>query len=154
MWSFNKPEKIKNTDKYRVNTFGFYSINGSSIMEFHEHSRKGDVCEFLESIRNSNPHKTIMIIPDNFASHRSADVQKKAEELNIKLIFLPPYSPDLNPIEFLWKSIKRIISKTLIASEYCTSGMKQLIQAHRNRMATWNHASGDSRKTTYIPGNS
>lgn len=28
-----------------------------------------------------------------------------------------PYSPDLNPIEFLWKSVKRIVSRTLIASE-------------------------------------
>jgi len=30
------------------------------------------------------------------------------------LIFLPPYSPDLNPIEFIWKSIKRVISHSFI----------------------------------------
>ena len=34
-----------------------------------------------------------------------------------RLVYLPPYLPDLNPIEFLWKSIKRIVSRTLIASE-------------------------------------
>ncbi len=37
-----------------------------------------------------------------------------AEEIGIKLIYLPPYSPDLNPIEFIWKSIKKVISKTFI----------------------------------------
>jgi putative transposase len=47
---------------------------------------------------------------DNFATHKAKSVREKAQELNIVLIYLPPYSPDLNPIEFLWKSIKRIIS--------------------------------------------
>ncbi|MFG1450561.1 MAG: transposase [Thermoplasmataceae archaeon] len=37
--------------------------------------------------------------------------------MNIRLIFLPPYSPDLNPLEFIWKSIRRVISTTFIDSE-------------------------------------
>lgn len=39
---------------------------------------------------------------------------KTAEELKIDLVFLPPYSPDLNPIEFVWKSIKRVVSREFI----------------------------------------
>jgi transposase len=34
----------------------------------------------------------------------------KAKELGLYLVYLPPYSPDLNPIEFIWKSIKRVLS--------------------------------------------
>jgi putative transposase len=34
-------------------------------------------------------------------------VTKEAERLRIELVFLPPYSPDLNPIEYVWKSIKK-----------------------------------------------
>ncbi|MDR2623923.1 MAG: transposase [Methanobrevibacter sp.] len=37
-------------------------------------------------------------------------VEKIAEILNINLIFLPPYSPCLNPIEDVWRKIKNIIS--------------------------------------------
>ncbi|HUV79648.1 MAG TPA: transposase [Candidatus Bathyarchaeia archaeon] len=33
------------------------------------------------------------------------------------LVFLPPYSPDLNPIEFIWKSIKRHISLLFIETK-------------------------------------
>jgi transposase len=32
-------------------------------------------------------------------------VKKAEEELNIRFIYLPPYSPDLNPIEFGWKDL-------------------------------------------------
>jgi len=32
----------------------------------------------------------------------------------IELVYLPPYSPDLNPLEYIWKSIKRIVSATFI----------------------------------------
>ena len=34
LWSFSKPEIIKDTSKYRANTFGFYAINGNSLVNF------------------------------------------------------------------------------------------------------------------------
>ena len=71
----------------------------------------------METIRESNPEKPIMVILDNFRSHHSKAVKESAESLNIKLIFLPPYSPGLNPIEFIWKSVKRIVSIAAINSE-------------------------------------
>jgi len=52
-----------------------------------------------------------VIIIDNFKTHHSKLVNEKAKNLNILLIFLPPYSPDLNPIEFVWKSIKKSVSR-------------------------------------------
>ena len=66
----------------------------------------------------ANPERRTTVILDNFASHRSLAVRNNAEELNVRLVFLSPYSPDLNPIEFLWKSIKRVVSRTFIVSEW------------------------------------
>ena len=57
-----------------------------------------------------------MISLDNFKSHHALRVAERALELGIDLIFLPPYSPDLNPIELIWKSVKRIISTSFIDS--------------------------------------
>ena len=43
------------------------------------------------------------LILDGAGYHKAGDVAIKANELNIQLHFLPPYSPNLNPIERLWK---------------------------------------------------
>lgn len=107
----------KNTTRIKANAFGFYSINGTNVIDFKECSKSQSVCEFLEHIRNKNQGRKIVIIIDNFKSHHSKKTTAKAEELGIELLFLPPYSPDLNPIEFIWKSIKRVISDTFIKSK-------------------------------------
>jgi putative transposase len=114
--SFQKPIIYKNTTRYKANAFGFYALNGVSVIDFKDHSKKEDVCEFFREIRLHNLDKDIVLILDNFRSHRAKDSAKCAEKYCIKLIFLPPYSPDLNPIEFIWKSIKRVISRSFITS--------------------------------------
>ena len=114
LWSFNKPVMIKNTTKLRANSFGFYALNGKSVIDFKERSTKEDVCSFLSTIKNCNPGKRIVIILDNFRSHRAKDTLKFAAENNLELVYLPPYSPDLNPIEFIWKSVKRVVSCNFI----------------------------------------
>jgi transposase len=44
------------------------------------------------------------MILDNFQSHKAKIARQYAEDHGINLIYLPPYSPDLNPIEFIWKA--------------------------------------------------
>jgi putative transposase len=127
LWSFNKSSNIKNTSPLKANTFGFYAINGPSTIDFKDHSRKEDITEFLKLIRAINPYGRIMIILDNFRSHHSKLATETAAKLKIDLVFLPPYSPDLNPIEFIWKSVKREISPLFIETE---EQMRELIEKH------------------------
>ncbi|NYB51451.1 MAG: transposase [Methanobacteriaceae archaeon] len=63
-----------------------------------------------EIVNYLNKEKRLNIVLDNYRVHKTKLVQKIAEILNINLIFLPPYSPDLNPIEDVWRKIKGIIS--------------------------------------------
>lgn len=55
----------------------------------------------------NNKKKIIVLILDSLRAHKADKTKRKARELGIKLVFLPPYSPDLNPVEFIWKTIKR-----------------------------------------------
>jgi len=96
-WSFGKPVLVKNTTKYRANTFGFYPINGKEVVDFREHSRKEDVCEFLRLIRDKNPVKPIIVILDRFSSHIAKATRRFAESLGIHLVFLAPLLPRLKP---------------------------------------------------------
>jgi transposase len=114
LWSFNKPTIYKNTDKIKANAFGCYMLNGTSVIDFKDHSKKEDVGEFLITIREKNPCKDIVIFCDNFNSHRANYTKQIAIDRNINLVFLPKYSPDLNPIEYIWKSIKRVVSRSFI----------------------------------------
>ena len=104
-------KSIKNTTKFNTNTIGFYAIKGNSVSKFLDDSKAQSIAGFLNDIKNSNSaYRAIVVIIDNFPSHKSELVRQKARELGIYLVYLPPYSPNLNPIEFIWKSIKRVLS--------------------------------------------
>ena len=53
-----------------------------------------------------------IIIMDNMRTHHATAVTELAERLNIHILYLPPYSPDMNPIEKMWSKIKSILRKT------------------------------------------
>ena len=50
LWSFGKPIFHKNTNRMKANAFGCYMLNGTSVIDFKEHSKKEDVGEFLKTI--------------------------------------------------------------------------------------------------------
>jgi putative transposase len=127
LWSLTKPVISKNTTRQRANTFGFYAIKGQSTIDFKEHSRKEDITQFLKQIRTINPYGRIMIILDNFRSHHAKLTTETAGKLNIDLVFLPPYSPDLNPIEYIWKTIKRELSPLFIKTK---KQLREQIEKH------------------------
>jgi len=50
---------------------------------------------------------------DNASFHKSQRTRELIESVGCKVIFLPPYSPDLNPIEKFWANMKRWIKNNL-----------------------------------------
>ncbi len=109
-----KTYNLQEHNKFESHSFGFYALNGCSVIDFKEHSKRENVCEFLSEIKSRNQGKNIVVVLDNFRSHRAEATVNFAKDNGIKLVYLPPYSPDLNPIEFIWKSIKRVISEKFI----------------------------------------
>ena len=108
---------IKNTENIKANAFAFYSINGNNLIDFKDCSKAENVCEFLEKIVEENKGKIIVLILDNSKTHHAIKTITRDKELGIILVFLPPYSPDLNPVEYVWKTIKREVSVKMIQSK-------------------------------------
>lgn len=51
------------------------------------------------------------VILDNASIHKSDEIYDIAEEFGINIVYLPPYSPDLNPIEKVWANFKNILRR-------------------------------------------
>jgi transposase len=59
---------------------------------------------FLEHFQEALPGRACLLVMDQAGWHVSGDLNIPS---NIELIFLPPYSPELNPVERLWQWLKR-----------------------------------------------
>ncbi len=68
------------------------------------------------------------VVMDNAAFHRSHKTKDLIESVGCKVIFLPPYSPDLNPIEKFWANMKRWVKGTISDSTQLYDAIKQFFQ--------------------------
>ena len=59
---------------------------------------------FLEELSNTFPRDKIILVCDGAAWHKSGSLRIPE---NIELIFIPPYTPEMNPIEQIWKEIRK-----------------------------------------------
>ena len=48
---------------------------------------------------------------DNLSAHKVAGIEDLVKARGARLVFLPPYSPDLNPIELAWSKVKTILRR-------------------------------------------
>jgi transposase len=95
---------------------GFYALNGESVLTFPEDQSKERICDLFKRIREQNPGARILLVLDNFSSHICEHTRKRAHQLGIDLVFLPVGSPHLNPIEQVWKVLKRTVSPLIVES--------------------------------------
>ncbi len=69
-----------------------------------------DVCAMLQKISKAYVEKEVHIILDNARYQKCKTVTEMAKQLNIHLEYIPPYSPNLNLIERLWRFVKNELS--------------------------------------------
>ncbi len=93
--------------------FGFMAVNGNDVVMASESSTSLNMVEFMKLIMKENPGSEIAIVLDNAAIHHAKIVTAGLDGTQLHFIFLPPYSPDLNPIEFSWKDVKKELSRWL-----------------------------------------
>lgn len=91
--------------QFRLNFMGGICLNGHRfVYEQSDKINEESILSFLLKLRKKHKgHFNVHLIWDNAGYHCSKRVRAFAEEIGIKLHYLPPYSPNLNPIERLWK---------------------------------------------------
>ena len=105
-----KEKHIKaNTGRDRVNINGAYSLESQDVVMITSESINAQsTIELYQKLEEKHPDKeTIYVFRDNARYYANKDVQEYLETSRIKEIPLPPYSPNLNPIERLWLFMKK-----------------------------------------------
>lgn len=114
----------------RINWYGAFDFSeGQSLIWNEGNCDKEHTAMFLEHLKSWLPSdgRRVVVIWDGAPWHRAKCVQTKADALGIELIPLPGYSPDLNPIEGLWKWMREDVTQLC-----CHSSMRGLFDACRD----------------------
>ncbi len=63
----------------------------------------------FENLRAENTQERIVLFMDNASFHHASFVKQMCQRYGIDVLFTAPYSPNMNPIEYLFASIKRVL---------------------------------------------
>ena len=111
VWCFARKVLPSASGRKRHNVLGAYDpIRHEAITVTNDGTiNQGVFCEFLDKITGTYADTgcPITLILDNARYQKCQSVAVKAAELGIELLYLPPYSPNLNLIERLWRFVKK-----------------------------------------------
>lgn len=98
------------SNKYTM--IGAISTSGVEAALYGGWSANGEIfLEFIKTKLVPRLSKGKIVIVDNVSFHKVVGVKEAIEETGASLFFLPPYSPDLSPIENMWSKIKSVLKK-------------------------------------------
>tara|TARA_B110000091_G_scaffold201539_1_gene233241 strand:- start:78 stop:530 length:453 start_codon:yes stop_codon:yes gene_type:complete len=100
----------------KVNLLAAYRYHDKELIAPFEYKGSTDFhlfCGWFEKCLCPNLKPGDYVIWDNAAFHRGDELKEIAEKFDINIIYLPAYSPDLNPIEKLWANFKRNLRKVV-----------------------------------------
>ncbi|MBP9616690.1 MAG: IS630 family transposase [Aliarcobacter cryaerophilus] len=110
----NKPVLEHTAKKFKINMISAITNTGKSMFSLYDESIKIDsFIEFCKKVIDSNNGKKVFLIVDNLRVHHAKLVKVWEEENKdkIKLFYLPAYSPDYNPDEYLNQDYKQSANK-------------------------------------------
>jgi len=95
--------------------YGIGGVNyqtGECVVLFRRRKRRQEIAEFLQHLLDKHPTDTIYVAWDNVSTHQDQEVEAvvRAAAGHLVLLYLPTYSPWLNPIEMLWRHFRREVT--------------------------------------------
>lgn len=124
-----KPKGFFFWSNKKLTIFGALTDGQKLYYEFYDSLNSATYLAFLDHfIKTLSEHKKYIFILDNAPYHKSSIIREYLASLsnNIKIEFIPPYSPELNPTETCWKIIRANVTNSTYFS--CTNEMQKKIE--------------------------
>jgi putative transposase len=131
MWSPKGRQVMIPTPGQPKVQYGLGAVNyhtGETVVIIRRRKRRLEIAELLQALVDKHPTGTIFVAWDNASTHQDDEVEAivRAAAGRLVLLYLPTYSPWLNPIEMLWRHFRREVThcelfetvKVLITASY------------------------------------
>ena len=95
--------------------YGLGAVNyhsGETVVLFRKRKRRKEVAELLQTLIDKHPTGTVYVAWDNSVTHEDDEIEAivRGAAGRLVLLYLPTYSPWLNPIEMLWRQFRREVT--------------------------------------------
>lgn len=157
LWSFQRLFIKTSSGRKRLNVLGaLNAVTHEMITVINDaYINAWSVVDLMRKIREKNPTGKIVLVLDNARYQACYVVRSAAHMMHIELLYLPPYSPNLNLIERVWKFIRKkclncvyhesfeLFSKSITG---CISNFRTEYQEDLRTLLQWNFQTFDSRE--------
>jgi len=93
-----------------LTTLGAMSLRGIDAAMTIPSATDGDIFRvYVKQVLSPKLKPGDAVVMDNLSAHKVAGIRRQIEACGARLIYLPPYSPDLNPIEQAWSKFKQFL---------------------------------------------
>ena len=98
------------TKHYGIGAVDYHT--GETVVLFRRRKRRREIAELLQALVDKHPTETVYVAWDNADTHQDAEVDAvvRGAAGRLVLLYLPTYSPWLNPIEMLWRHFRREVT--------------------------------------------
>jgi putative transposase len=115
LWSPRGQQVMIPTPKQPTRRYGLGAANwhtGETVVLVRRRKRRREIAELLQALVDKHPHERVYVAWDNSGTHQDAEVEAvlRAAAGRLVLLYLPTYSPWLNPIEMLWRQWRREVT--------------------------------------------
>lgn len=111
-------EAVPDTRFHRTTILSSVRLDGTTVPFVFEGALNGDIFRvYVTQLLVPSLKPGDIVVMDNLSSHKVKGIVEAIKAVGASVMFLPPYSPDLNPIELMWSKIKTILRKLKVRAK-------------------------------------